>query len=77
MSKPKGPGVMRASLVLVWHAGQSGRRMNMMFRLGSGKSITELSVTDRYREGDGDGVTMESSLSRRRSVLLTFEKLTN
>jgi len=25
MSKPAGPGVMRASIVVVWHLGQGGR----------------------------------------------------
>jgi len=30
MSKPMGPGVIRASTVLVWHVGQIGRRMGMM-----------------------------------------------
>ena len=33
MPKPEGPGVVRASMVLVWHAGQSGRRMIMMLDL--------------------------------------------
>jgi hypothetical protein len=51
MSKPEGPGVMRASMVLVWHAGQGGRKMIMMLRLGSGGSVTELSVTGRCRSG--------------------------
>jgi hypothetical protein len=55
----------------------SNADLNMGIPLGSGGSITELSVTDRCGDGDGDGVTMESWLSRRRSVLLTFEKLTN
>ena len=41
----------------------------------SGGSVTELSVTDRYR-GGGDGASMEPSRSRRWSILLTFEKLT-
>jgi hypothetical protein len=30
MSKPIGPGVTRANMVLVWHKGQSGRSMVMM-----------------------------------------------
>jgi hypothetical protein len=32
--------VIRASMVLVWHAGQSVRMMIMMLRLGSGGSVT-------------------------------------
>ena len=44
---------------------------------GSGGSVTELSVTGRYRGGrhGGDGGSMELPLSRRWSILLTFEKL--
>jgi len=42
---------MRASMVLVWHAGQIGRRMIMILALGSGGSVTELSVTGRCRYG--------------------------
>ena len=38
------PGVMRASIVLVWHSGQGGRRMIMMLRLGSGGNA-KLSVS--------------------------------
>ncbi|KRR04263.1 hypothetical protein CP49_23880 [Bradyrhizobium valentinum] len=74
MSKPKRPDVIRANLVLVWHAGQSGRMMIMMLRLGSGGSVTELSVTGRY-QGGGDGISIELLLCRRWSILLTFEKL--
>jgi len=51
MSKPDGPGVIRASIVFVWQLGQSGRWMNMMLRLRSGGSVTELSVTDGCRKG--------------------------
>jgi hypothetical protein len=51
MSKPDGPGVIRASIALVAHFGQSGReRENMVLRLVSGGSVTELSVTDGYRD---------------------------
>jgi hypothetical protein len=33
-TKPEGPSVMRASIVLVWHLGHGGRRIViMMFRL--------------------------------------------
>jgi hypothetical protein len=46
MSKPDGPGVIRASIVIVAHFGQSGReRGNMVLRLVSVGSVTELSVT--------------------------------
>jgi len=31
--KPDGPGVISASMVLVWHAGQGGRRIIMMLAL--------------------------------------------
>jgi hypothetical protein len=48
MSKPEVPGVTRASIVVVWHLGQSGRGMVMMLRLESGGSNT-LSVTDGYQ----------------------------
>jgi hypothetical protein len=44
MSKPRGPGVIRANVVLVRHAGHSGRMMIMMLRLGSDGSVSELSV---------------------------------
>jgi hypothetical protein len=41
MSKPDGPGVIRASIVVAAHFGQSGReRGNMVLRLGSGGSVT-------------------------------------
>jgi len=33
MSKPAGPGVTRAGMALVWHAGQRGRGMLMMLAL--------------------------------------------
>src|SRR5258705_5396172 len=42
--------------------------------LGSGGSVTELSVTGRYR-GGGDGTSMERPLSPRWSILLTFVTL--
>ena len=48
--KPDGPGMIRASIVFVWHLGESGRWMNMMLRLGLGGSVTELSVTDGRRK---------------------------
>jgi hypothetical protein len=41
----------------------------------SGGSVTELSVTGSCR-GGGDATSMEPARSRRRSILLTFEKLT-
>ena len=42
---------------------------------GSGGSVTELSVTGRYRGGGdgGDGPSMELPLSCRWSILLTLE----
>jgi hypothetical protein len=33
ISKPEGPDVMRANMVLVWQAGQGGRRIIMMLAL--------------------------------------------
>jgi hypothetical protein len=36
MSKPAGPAVMRANMVLAWRAGQRGRRMIMMLRHQAG-----------------------------------------
>ena len=41
---------------------------------GSGGSVTELSVTGRYR-GGGDGVSVELLTLSRCSILLIFEKL--
>ena len=41
---------------------------------GSGGSVTELSVTGRYR-GGGDEPSVEPPRSRRWSISLTFEKL--
>jgi hypothetical protein len=75
MSKPIRAGVTRAKTVRVWHVGQSGRRMVMMLSPSrSGGSVTELSVTDRYRAG-GDRASMEPSRSDSRSILLIVEKL--
>jgi len=72
----KRAGVTRAKTVRVWHVGQSGRRMVMMLSPSrSGGSVTELSVTDRYRAG-GDRASMEPSRSDSRSILLIVEKLT-
>jgi hypothetical protein len=69
MSKPDGPGVMRASATVVEHFGQSGReRENMVLRLVSGGSVTELSVTDTYR----DRAVMSRACSRSRSVAVLF-----
>ncbi len=50
MSKPEGPGVMRANMVLVWHAGQSGRWMIMMLSLVSRES-SQRSVAGAYEGG--------------------------
>jgi hypothetical protein len=60
MSKPEGLGAIRASIVVVSHSGQSGReRGNMVLRLVSGGSVTELSVTDRYRDLSVMGASMQ------------------
>lgn len=51
MSKPDGPGVIRASIVIVWHLGQGGRRMIMMHALGTGGSATLSQSPGSCREG--------------------------
>lgn len=62
MSKPEGPGVMRASMVLVWHAGQGGRRMIMMLRLGSGGSVqNSQSPVDAVMGGDATNMLFRVS----------------
>jgi hypothetical protein len=49
MSKPSGPGVILANIVVASHFGQGGREIgNMMLRLKSGGSATELSVAGNY-----------------------------
>jgi hypothetical protein len=58
MSKPDDSDVTQASMVLVLHAGQSGRKMIMTLRLGQGGSLT-LSVTGRCRYRVGDGHSLE------------------
>jgi hypothetical protein len=77
MSKPDGPDVIRASIALVAHFGQSGReRGNMMLRLVyQAGALPWLSVTDRYRDWAVMGAACYLSKSRRCSVLLTFGKL--
>jgi hypothetical protein len=59
MSKPDGAGVMRASIALVAHFGQSGReRGNMMLRLVSGGSVA-LALSHRWIPSlSGDGCIM-------------------
>jgi hypothetical protein len=46
----------------------------MAFHPGSGGSA-KLSVTGRRQRGDGDGTSMLFGFRRRRSLLLTFEKI--
>ena len=53
ISKPAGPEVIRASIVLVSHLGQGGRLMIIVARLGQGGSAI-LSVTGGCRRRDGD-----------------------
>jgi hypothetical protein len=65
--------VMRASMVLVWHAGHGGWWIIMMLHLGQAGSVTELSVT--VAERGGGARSMEPSRSRRCSILLTFRKV--
>jgi hypothetical protein len=52
MSKPKRPGVIRANVVLVRHAGQSGRMMIMMLRLGFRRERYR-TLSHRYLPGRG------------------------
>jgi hypothetical protein len=49
-----GPGVTRANLVLVWHAGQSGRLMIMMLRLLVQAGALQNSQSPVDTEGAGD-----------------------
>jgi hypothetical protein len=65
--------VMRASMDLVWHAGQSGRRVIMVPRLGLGGSVTGLSVTgdtdkgaviDHYALPNSESVVNVAQLSK-------------
>jgi hypothetical protein len=52
MSKPDGPGVIRANIVNALHFGHGGLSYAlMMSSLTSGGSVAELSVTGRYRDG--------------------------
>jgi hypothetical protein len=75
-SKPEGPGVIRANMVVVEHFGQSGReRGNMVLRLVPGGSVTELSVTGQIPLGPVMSQACNRSKVRRCSVLLTLEKL--
>src|SRR6476620_2484397 len=75
MSKPMGPGVIRASTVLVWHVGQIGRRMGMMLSPLVQAGALQNSQSPVDTEGGGDEPTVEPPRSRRWSILLIFEKL--
>ena len=39
MSKPDGPGVIRASIVVLWHFGHGGLRMVMMLALNQAGAL--------------------------------------
>jgi hypothetical protein len=54
-----GPGVTRASTVLVWHVGQIGRRMGMMLSPLVQAGALQNSQSPVVAEGDGDGASME------------------
>jgi hypothetical protein len=76
MSKPIGPAVTRANLVLVWHMGQSGRLMIMMLRLLVQAGALQNSQSPIDTEGAVMGPAWNLRDPRRWSKLLTFEKLT-
>ena len=76
MSKPIGPGVTRANMVLVWHMGQSGRLMVMMLSPLVQAGALQNSQSPVDTEGAVMGAPWNPSRSRRWSILLTFEKLT-
>ena len=59
MSKPIGPGVTRANMVLVWHMGQSGRLMVMMLSPLVQAGALQNSQSPVDTEVDGDGASME------------------
>ena len=75
MSKPIGPGVTRANLVLVWHKGQSGRRMFMMLSPLVQAGALQNSQSPVDTEGDGDGASMGPLKFYHCSILLIFEKV--
>ena len=54
-----GPGVTRASTVLVWHVGQIGRRMGMMLRLLVQAGALQNSQSPVDTEGAGDAARVE------------------
>jgi hypothetical protein len=68
-----GPGVTRASTVLVWHVGQIGRRMGMMLSPLVQAGALQNSQSPVDTEGGGDGASIELQEFRRCSVLLTFQ----
>jgi hypothetical protein len=76
MSKPEGPGVMRASIVVIWHTGQGGRWINMMLRLDrAGARHSQSPIVAKK------GAVMEPacapSAARRWSILLIHKNFTN
>src|SRR5450631_3215270 len=60
MSKPDGLGVMRASIVVIWHTGQGGRWVNMMLRLDQAGARHSQSPVVARRGGDGTTMRPES-----------------
>ena len=70
-----GPGVTRANMVRVWHAGQSGRMMVMMLSPLVQAGALQNSQSPVVTEGAVMEPSVEPLRSRRWSILLTFEKL--
>src|ERR1044071_2640262 len=66
MSKPTGPGVTRTNLMLVWHAGQSGRLIMM---------LSPLVQAGALRNSQSPADTRSVMCPHPWSILLTFEKL--
>ena len=54
-----GPGVTRASTVLVWHVGQIGRRMGMMLSPLVQAGALQNSQSPVDTRGGGDGISLE------------------
>jgi hypothetical protein len=76
---------MRWTSMRDWHLGQRGRTVargvkvgicvwGMAHSLGSGGSVTELSVTGKCREWVGDASILPSAGSGHCSILLNFPK---
>jgi hypothetical protein len=72
ISKPDGPGVISASMVIVWHAGQGGRRIIMMLALDQAGALQN-SQSPVDAERVGDQATMDPPKFERCSILLTFQ----